>query len=56
MSADILITESFSPRNAQGWSGTTRLATSGLPALLDGWLSHCADTKPGDVPHVDGGK
>jgi hypothetical protein len=48
MSADILITESFSPRDAQGWSDTTRLATSGLPALLDGWLNHCADTRPAD--------
>jgi hypothetical protein len=61
MSADILITESFSPRNAQEWSGTTRLATSGLPALLHGWLSHCAeakpaDTEPADVPHVGAGK
>jgi len=55
MSADILITESFSPRNAQGWSGTIRLATSGLPALLDGWLSHCAVTKPADTEPADAG-
>jgi hypothetical protein len=71
MSADMLITESFSPRDAQGWSDTTRLATTGLPALLDGWLNHCAeakpadtkpadtkpaDTKPADVPRVGGGR
>jgi hypothetical protein len=61
MSADILITESFSPRDAQGWSDTTRLATTGLSALLDGWLNGCAgikpaDPKPADVPHAGGGR
>ncbi len=61
MSADILVTESFSPRDAQGWSDTTRLATTGLAALLDGWLSRCAeakpaDTRPADVPRVGGGR
>jgi hypothetical protein len=61
MSADILVTESFSPRDAQGWSDTTRFATTGLPALLDGWLNRCADTKPADpdpseVPRGGGGR
>jgi len=66
MSADILVTESFSPRDAQGWSDTIRLASTGLPALLDGWLSRCAeakpadtkpaDTKPADVPRAGGGR
>jgi hypothetical protein len=59
MSADILVTESFSPRDAQGWSDTTRLATTGLPALLDGWLNGCAgprpaDTNPAEVPRGGG--
>jgi hypothetical protein len=59
MSADILITESFSPRDAQGWSDTTRLAATGLPVLLDGWVNRCAHTKPADpnpaeAPHGGG--
>jgi hypothetical protein len=56
MSADILITETFSPRDAQGWSDTTRLATTGLPAMLDGWLNRCADAKPAEVPSGGGGR
>jgi hypothetical protein len=61
MSADILITESFSPRDGPGWSDTTRLSTIGLPTLLDGWLNRCAETKPAetkpaDVPRVGGGR
>jgi hypothetical protein len=60
-SSDILITESFSPRDAQGWSDTTRLAATGLPALLDGWVNRCAHTKPADpnpaeVPRGGGGR
>ena len=61
MSADILMTETFSPRDAQGWSSVTRLSTAGLSQMLGEWLERCADPKPADakpvdVPSVGGGR
>jgi hypothetical protein len=50
VSADIVITEAFSPRNAQGWSSVTKLATTGLSRMLGEWLGRCADPKPVGVP------
>jgi hypothetical protein len=53
MSADIFMTETFSPRNAQGWSSVTRLSTAGLSELLGEWLNRCADPKPADTKPAD---